>query len=200
MKCMLYFLMSCLLPLASGCSTSSRATGFSGLHYLWCNMIGDDSGIKEKFGPFTLADNVELSRLDWNTAGEFLPLSADGYDVVLRGFVRGDKESWVQDVVFPESGSKLKQLLGQSEAVVEVKIIISGENVIVRRFKLSDAIKARSLQARKVYNQYPLLHISTETLDPAVPIKVVFQVCKPDALMCEYHGHIALRVEGVVVL
>ena len=77
-----------ILLLGTGCCCLSyyRATGSSGLLYIWSSMICTDDELRSRFGPILVAKRFQIQERGFEAVGSFRPYSPDGYFLELRGY------------------------------------------------------------------------------------------------------------------
>ena len=188
-----------LIILTSGCV--GRITGWSRFRYEWWSTLNHQK-LHEIFGPFVFSKHVELYKSGMFAAGEFLPKSPDGYDLLLRGYVLDKDREWVEDIVMPWHKDMLEDLLNVSPAELEIKVSCGGREIECRRVVLSEVMKQRSLffggNGVVVLNYYPLLRIETSSISSSSPVSVSVSVVKPDLNFSRYNGRVALLLRGYV--
>ena len=194
-----------ILLLSTGCCCLSyyRATGSSGLLYIWGSMICNDDELRSRFGPILVAKRFQIQERGFEAVGSFRPYSPDGYYLELRGFVPDANGGWSEDTVFPweEQESKTKLLLASSKAKFRIVASQSGRVIADKTVCISDAMRERTKRSKPVYiNSYPVFFITTENLDPSETVTLRVVVVEPDLAFSGFDGYVSLFVFAHVVL
>ncbi len=193
-----------ILLLSTGCCCLSyyRATGSSGLLYIWSSMICADDELRSRFGRIVVAKRFQIQERGFEAVGSFRPYSPDGYNLELRGFVPDTTGGWTEDIVFPweKQESKTKLLLASSKAKFRIVASQSGRIIADKTVCISDAMRERTKRSPVYINSYPVFFIATENLNPSETVTLRVAVVESDLAFSGFDGYVSLYIFAHVVL